>query len=59
MQATEAGRLVVNHGDAWVTAWLQATVDWRVQAERRRVIDDLCERSIWRDDGALVECSHG
>jgi CheY-like chemotaxis protein len=60
MQATEHGRLVVNLGDTWLSAWLDARIDWQeAQRERRLLIEDLCERSVWRADGALVECSHG
>jgi DNA-binding response OmpR family regulator len=60
MQAAPAGRVVVNRGDGWWTAWLDAAVDWQgVQAERRSVIEDLAERCVWRRDGALVECSDG
>lgn len=56
MQAAPAGRVVVNRGDGWWTAWLAAAVDWQgAQAERRQAIEDLCERCVWRADGALVE----
>jgi DNA-binding response OmpR family regulator len=56
MQCTPAGRVVINHGDGWWTAWLEAAVDWReAQAERRQAIEDLSERCVWRPDGALVE----
>jgi DNA-binding response OmpR family regulator len=60
MQAAPSGRVVVNRGNGWWTAWLDAEVDWQgVHAERRIVIEDLAERCVWRHDGALVECSDG
>lgn len=60
MQAAPAGRVVVNRGDGWWTAWLDAAVDWQgAQSERRAVIEDLAERCVWRRDGALVECADG
>ena len=56
MQAAPAGRVVINRGEGWWTVWLQAAVDWQgAQAERRQAIEDLCERCVWRADGALVE----
>jgi len=56
MQAAPSGRVVVNRGDGWWTAWLAATVDWQgAQAERREAIEELGERCVWRPDGALVE----
>jgi len=56
MQAAPAGRLVINRGDGWWTAWLAASVDWQgAQAERRQAIEELSERCVWRSDGALVE----
>ena len=56
MQAAPAGRVVVNRGEGWWTAWLAASVDWQgAQAERRQAIEDLSERCVWRADGALVE----
>jgi DNA-binding response OmpR family regulator len=60
MQAAPAGRVVVNRGEGWWTAWLEAQVDWQgAHAERRSIIEDLAERCVWRHDGALVECSDG
>lgn len=60
MQAAPAGRVVVNQGEGWWTAWLDASVDWQgAHAERRSVIEDLAERCVWRKDGALVECADG
>ena len=56
MQAAPAGRVVVNQGAGWWTAWLAASVDWQgAQAERRQAIEDLSERCVWRADGALIE----
>ncbi len=58
MQAAPCGRLVVNDTPTGWLAWLEATVDWQAQDERRRLIEDHSERCFWRADGALVECSH-
>lgn len=60
LQAADQGRLVLNLGESWLSAWLDARVDWQeAERDRRLLIEDLCERAVWRADGALVELSHG
>lgn len=58
MQACTAGEIAINHGNGWWTAWLAAEIDWtHHQQERRRAIEAVAERCVWRTSGALVECS--
>lgn len=58
MQACSSGEIVINRGNGWWTAWLAAEVDWtHQQHERRRAIEAVAERCVWRATGALVECS--
>ncbi|NRA37511.1 MAG: response regulator [Planctomycetes bacterium] len=62
LQATNAGRLVINQRPGCCSMWLDTAVDWQQsqeQEERLQVIQHLSDLCIQRHSGVFVERYHG
>lgn len=59
IQATVTGRLVINRGQTWWRARLEAELGDEVDGDRLQVIESHVQRLIRRADGMLVELAIG